>query len=124
MHGLARAVVVRGMTRRAVAEGPAEIAVVALIARERAMRAAQRERRPRPVIPRHRRPGCRAVAVLAFIAETRAIDIVLLANPVAVVAARGRAFEHALEMTIAARNREVTPFETLLSSSGFSLLAR
>jgi len=117
MLRLGCAVVIGLMTRRAIAASRAECrADVAVIARELRVNAAQRERGHGGVIPRHRGPRCRSMTVLAFIAETRVIAVVLAADPVTVVAARGRSLDHVVEVARAARRDQVPPLEREESS--------
>ena len=111
MERLARPVVVGRVARRAVAEGPAEIAVMALIAGERPVRAGERERRARAVVPGHRGPRRRSMTILTFIAEARSIDVVLPAHPVAVVAARRRPFDDAVDVAVPAGRDEMASLE-------------
>jgi len=51
------------------------------------------------------------VTVLAFVAESGAVDVVLAADPVTVVAARGRSFDHAVLVAILTGRHEVASFE-------------
>jgi hypothetical protein len=111
VNGLARSLVIGRVTRCAIAQSAAEIAVVTLIASERPMGAAQRECRLHRVVPGHRGPGAWTMALFALIAESRAVNVVLPANPMTVVAAGRCALDDTPDMAVAAGCDQVPPLE-------------
>ena len=84
-----------------------DLALVARLTVERLVRRFEGESRCRRVAPCHRRPGDRPMAGLAVGPKLRLEAVVRLADPMAVVAARRRALENALQVTRRARNGEV-----------------
>ena len=63
------------------------------------------------MVPAHCGPGDRPVAVLAIAAQCRPVAVVLTPDPVAVIAAHGRAFINPVQMAGGAGDLEVTPLE-------------
>ncbi len=110
--GIARGVVVRLVTRRALRVEPGEdLSAVAGFARQAGVRGAEREPGPLLVVPVDGVPSDRPVAVAALVAEPGLVLVVLAADPVAVVAPVGRALEDAVEVALGARGRQVLAFE-------------
>ena len=100
MIGFLRSRIIHSVAGKAVEGGLADVSVfVAIITAQAPVSGTERHARAGAVVPGHRGPGDRLVAVLAVGTQRRPVAVVLAPDPVAVITANGRPFIDSVQMT-------------------------